>query len=231
MDADRSAPSLYEGCSRSVRASRRFIPRHGLTGCDLTSHFLRPLTFRSAKHIAGTARKPIRVRCCHPPFQPSAGRPSRIADTSRAPMQMARCHVAHAIAKLAPPVDAIDDDERAHMTRRSTLSRSRASVLTNVAPRTPDLWRRLAVAALDFTLSGTDDSVTLSEALKSNEFVVLYFYNQDGSPGCSIEAQRFEAAIPQFCESSCQWCLHGQLGETQRILFRQGVEIVHASQR
>ena len=40
--------------------------------------------------------------------------------------------------------------------------------------------------------------MTLSEALKSNEFVVLYFYNQDGSPGCSIEAQRFEAAIPQF---------------------------------
>ena len=27
---------------------------------------------------------------------------------------------------------------------------------------------------------------------------MLYFYNQDGSPGCSIEAQRFEAAIPQF---------------------------------
>ena len=50
-------------------------------------------------------------------------------------LRMARCHVAHAIAKLAPPVDAIDDDERAHMTRRSTLFAGvAASVLTNVAP-------------------------------------------------------------------------------------------------
>ena len=40
--------------------------------------------------------------------------------------------------------------------------------------------------------------MTLSDALKANDYVVLYFYNQDGSPGCSIEAQRFESAIPQF---------------------------------
>jgi len=53
--------------------------------------------------------------------------------------------------------------------------------------------------APDFTLPGTSgDSVTLSDALKANDYVVLYFYNQDGSPGCSIEAQRFESAIPQF---------------------------------
>jgi len=53
--------------------------------------------------------------------------------------------------------------------------------------------------APEFTLPGTaGDSVTLSDALKANDYVVLYFYNQDGSPGCSIEAQRFESAIPQF---------------------------------
>ena len=113
-------------------------------------------------------------------------------------LRMARCHVAHAIAKLAPPVDAIDDDERAHMTRRSTLFAGvAASVLTNVAPAHAGPVEA-GGAAPDFTLTGTDGNVTLSEALKSNEFVVLYFYNQDGSPGCSIEAQRFEAAIPQF---------------------------------
>ena len=180
-----------------MRASRRFTPRHGLTGCDLTSHFLRPLTFRSAKHIAGTAKKTDTSQMLSSTVSTFCG--ASIAH--RRPLHARRSNGAmprgHAIAKLAPPVDAIDDDERAHMTRRSTLfAGAAASVLTNVAPRTPGPWRLAAL--LDFTLSGTDGNVTLSEALKSNEFVVLYFYNQDGSPGCSIEAQRFEAAIPRF---------------------------------
>ena len=53
--------------------------------------------------------------------------------------------------------------------------------------------------AVNFTLPGTDgETIELDKVLSQNDFVTLYFYNQDGSPGCSIEAQRFEAAIPEF---------------------------------
>ena len=53
--------------------------------------------------------------------------------------------------------------------------------------------------AVNFTLPGTDgETIELDAVLSQNDFVTLYFYNQDGSPGCSIEAQRFEAAIPEF---------------------------------
>ena len=32
--------------------------------------------------------------------------------------------------------------------------------------------------------------------------MVLYFYNQDGSPGCSLEAQRFQQGLPKFEEAN-----------------------------
>lgn len=54
--------------------------------------------------------------------------------------------------------------------------------------------------APEFALPGTGGGATveLSKILQENDFAVVYFFNQAGSPGCTIESQRFEAAIPAF---------------------------------
>ena len=41
-------------------------------------------------------------------------------------------------------------------------------------------------------------TVALGDVVKSNKYTVLYFYNQDFSAGCSIEAERFNQAIGDF---------------------------------
>ena len=41
-------------------------------------------------------------------------------------------------------------------------------------------------------------TVALPDLLKENKFVVLYFYNQEFSPGCSVEAQRFQQNLDAF---------------------------------
>jgi peroxiredoxin Q/BCP len=48
-----------------------------------------------------------------------------------------------------------------------------------------------------FTLQNADgDSVSLSDF--RGKRVVLYFYPRDNTPGCTIEAQEFQAALPTF---------------------------------
>lgn len=44
----------------------------------------------------------------------------------------------------------------------------------------------------------SDDGRTLDLSALRGQWVVLYFYPRAGTPGCSIEAQRFEAALPEF---------------------------------
>ena len=91
----------------------------------------------------------------------------------------------------------VDDVE---LGRRSVLLATAFAASTTLGGAQPARAAAdIGSKAPEFTLPGTaGDSVTLSDALKANDYVVLYFYNQDGSPGCSIEAQRFESAIPQF---------------------------------
>ena len=45
-------------------------------------------------------------------------------------------------------------------------------------------------------LSDNGEQISL-EALRGS-WTVLYFYPKAGTPGCSIEAQRFEASLPEF---------------------------------
>lgn len=52
-------------------------------------------------------------------------------------------------------------------------------------------------AAPDFTRR-SDDGRTVSLAELRGRWVVLYFYPRANSAGCSVEAQRFEAALPEF---------------------------------
>ncbi len=44
----------------------------------------------------------------------------------------------------------------------------------------------------------SDDGRTVSLSGLRGQWVVLYFYPRASSPGCSIEARRFEAALPEF---------------------------------
>ena len=48
-----------------------------------------------------------------------------------------------------------------------------------------------------FTARSDDGQPVSLDALRGG-WVVLYFYPRAGTPGCSIEAQRFEAALPEF---------------------------------
>ena len=53
--------------------------------------------------------------------------------------------------------------------------------------------------APEFTLPATGGGqIALSDILAENDYAVVYFYNQDGSTGCSIEAERFNQAQEQF---------------------------------
>ena len=53
----------------------------------------------------------------------------------------------------------------------------------------------LQVEQLLTTGGGT---VALADVVKANKYTVLYFYNQDFSSGCSIEAERFNQALGDF---------------------------------
>ena len=44
----------------------------------------------------------------------------------------------------------------------------------------------------------SDDGRLIDLAELRGRWVVLYFYPRAGTPGCSIEAQRFEQALPEF---------------------------------
>jgi peroxiredoxin Q/BCP len=51
--------------------------------------------------------------------------------------------------------------------------------------------------APDFSTT-SDDGRTVSLSALRGRWVVLFFYPRAGSAGCSIEAQRFEGALPEF---------------------------------
>lgn len=55
-----------------------------------------------------------------------------------------------------------------------------------------------------FTLPSTinDSSVNLSDYL--GQWVVLYFYPRDFTPGCTLEAQRFQRDLPEYQARSAQ---------------------------
>lgn len=44
----------------------------------------------------------------------------------------------------------------------------------------------------------SDDGQHIASSALRGRWVVLYFYPKASTPGCSIEAQRFEAALPEF---------------------------------
>ena len=49
-----------------------------------------------------------------------------------------------------------------------------------------------------------DGPCARADVVKSNKYTVLYFYNQDFSQGCSIEAERFNQALGEFEKRKAQ---------------------------
>lgn len=62
----------------------------------------------------------------------------------------------------------------------------------------------LGEPAPDFTLPTNvgDGDISLSDYL--GQWVVLYFYPKDFTPGCTLEAQRFQRDLPEFIERNAQ---------------------------
>ncbi|MEM7795601.1 MAG: peroxiredoxin [Cyanobacteria bacterium P01_C01_bin.118] len=62
----------------------------------------------------------------------------------------------------------------------------------------------LGEAAPDFTLPTNvgDGEISLSDYL--GQWVVVYFYPKDFTPGCTLEAQRFQRDLPEFIERNAQ---------------------------
>ena len=79
--------------------------------------------------------------------------------------------------------------------RRAGGLRRRARGSGRPAPGALDV----GAVAPDFALPATGGgSVALADVVKSSKYTVLYFYNQDFSQGCSIEAERFNQALGDF---------------------------------
>ena len=98
-------------------------------------------------------------------------------------------------------VEASGDDAVKVIDRRAVLRGALSLAALDVLAPSRARAVNIGDKAPDFTLRGTKGaSVHLGDVLKEQKFTVVYFYNQDGSPGCSVEAQRFEAAIPEFAK-------------------------------
>lgn len=55
-----------------------------------------------------------------------------------------------------------------------------------------------------FTLPSNSGDGEVSLADYRGKWVVLYFYPQDFTPGCTVEAQRFQRALPQYIAKNTQ---------------------------
>jgi peroxiredoxin Q/BCP len=106
-----------------------------------------------------------------------------------------------------------DDDvggEELMMNRRATLKTMMMTSAAAFATTTTTSFGGVAFAggeslvnvgdvAPEFTLPSTGGgSIALKDILAENDYAVVYFYNQDGSTGCSIEAERFNQAQDAF---------------------------------
>jgi len=67
----------------------------------------------------------------------------------------------------------------------------------------------------------SDDGTPLSLDGLRGRWVVLYFYPRAGTPGCSIEAQRFEQALPEFARLDAQVIGVSTDTEARQAKFRE----------
>jgi len=127
---------------------------------------------------------------------------------SRQKQTRRRCANSIVVSSSARSDDDNDAREELMMNRRATL---KTMMMTSAAAfATTTSFGGVAFAggeslinvgdvAPEFTLPSTGGgSIALKDILAENDYAVVYFYNQDGSTGCSIEAERFNQAQDAF---------------------------------
>jgi len=127
---------------------------------------------------------------------------------SRQKQTRRRCANSIVVSSSARSDDDNDAREELMMNRRATL---KTMMMTSAAAfATTTSFGGVAFAggeslinvgdvAPEFTLPATGGgSIALKDILAENDYAVVYFYNQDGSTGCSIEAERFNQAQDAF---------------------------------
>jgi peroxiredoxin Q/BCP len=122
--------------------------------------------------------------------------------------QTRRCMNSIVVSSSARSVDD-DDGEELMMNRRATLKTMMMTTAAAFATTTTSFGGvafaggesliNVGDVAPEFTLPSTGGgSIALKDILAENDYAVVYFYNQDGSTGCSIEAERFNQAQDAF---------------------------------
>ena len=88
--------------------------------------------------------------------------------------------------------------------RRTLLLTTGLTVLLGAGPALASPLN-VGDVAPEFALPSTTGGVLSLESLKqAGKWTVAYFYNQDFSPGCSLEAARFQNALPAFAAVNAQ---------------------------
>lgn len=67
----------------------------------------------------------------------------------------------------------------------------------------------------------SDDGQAVDLAALRGKWVVLYFYPRASTPGCSVEAQRFEQALPEFERAQAQVIGVSTDTEARQAQFRE----------
>jgi thioredoxin-dependent peroxiredoxin len=83
------------------------------------------------------------------------------------------------------------EEREAHSAGRFSSS---STIQARTGRYTEDM---IGQAAPDFSATA-DDGQTISLSSLRGTWAVLYFYPKDNTPGCSIEANKFEQALPEF---------------------------------
>ncbi len=71
----------------------------------------------------------------------------------------------------------------------------------------------------------SDDGRQLSLRGLGGQWVVLYFFPRAGTPGCNLEAQRFEQALPEFERLGTQIIGVSSDTEARQALFRDTCQL------
>ena len=83
---------------------------------------------------------------------------------------------------------------------------------------------RIGEAVPDFA-ARSDDGQQLSLSGLSGQWAVLYFYPRASTPGCSIEAQRFEQALPEFRRMNAEVIGVSTDTEARQAKFREKCDL------
>ena len=83
---------------------------------------------------------------------------------------------------------------------------------------------RIGEAVPDF-VARSDDGQQLSLSGLNGQWAVLYFYPRASTPGCSIEAQRFEQALPEFRRLNAQVIGVSTDTEARQAKFREKCDL------